>query len=128
MEGEVGYSTNGYLVIEAAIKEANKGNGILYNKIFIFSDGQFWNSNFAGQGYAHNGDWENANRKWQQYRKINPEAKLYIFDLAGYGNVPINMNDSNVYFISGWSDRIFEVLKAIENGESALQKIKSIKL
>lgn len=126
LEGEVGYSTNGYLVIDAAIKAAEAGK-VLYDKIFIFSDGQFWNSK-PGYEYNDRGDWENADKSWKRFKAINPNAKLYVFDLAGYGTTPVNMNDGDVFFISGWSDRIFEMLEAIENGGDALEVIKSIKL
>ena len=55
-----------------------------------------------------------------------PEAKLYLFDLAGYGQMPLSLAEKDVYLIAGWSDRIFEVLSAIDNGEDALSVINKI--
>jgi hypothetical protein len=33
-----------------------------------------------------------------------------------------------VYLIAGWSDKIFDVLSALENGEQALSEIEKIEL
>lgn len=113
-EGEVGYSTNGYLVIEDLLKRKKA-----VDKIMMFTDCQLWNSN-------HNG--VNIAALWKEYKKIAPAAKLYLFDLAGYGNSPLNVQRDDVYLIAGWSDKIFNVLKAIEEGGDAVKMIASIEL
>jgi len=41
--------------------------------------------------------------------------KIYLFDLAGYGNTPLNVLRDDVFLISGWSDKIFNVLSAVES-------------
>jgi 60 kDa SS-A/Ro ribonucleoprotein len=102
-EGEVGYSTNGYLVIKDLLQR-NK----VVDKVMMFTDAQLWNGNNDGDSIA---------ALWKQYKKIAPAAKLYLFDLAGYGNTPL---------IAGWSDKIFNVLKAIEEGSDAVKMIDSI--
>jgi 60 kDa SS-A/Ro ribonucleoprotein len=51
------------------------------------------------------------------------EAKLYLFDLKGYGQAPLQLLQNDVYLVAGWSDKVFEVLDAIENGSSALEVI-----
>ena len=43
-----------------------------------------------------------------------PEAKLYLFDLAGYGQPPMHMAERDVYLIAGWSDRVFDILAAVD--------------
>ena len=53
---------------------------------------------------------------------------MYLFDLAGYGNTPLNVMRDDVYLIAGWSDKIFDVLNAIENGSDALKMINAIEL
>lgn len=113
-EGEVGYSTNGYLVIKDLVKR-NKA----VDKVMLFTDGQLWNSNNSGESIA---------ALWKQYKKIAPGAKLYLFDLAGHGNAPLNVHRDDVYLIAGWSDKIFNVLKAIEDGSDAVKMINSIVL
>lgn len=111
-EGEVGYSTNGYLVVEDLLRK-NK----VVDKVMLFTDCQLWNSNNNGENIAN---------MWKQYKKIAPAAKLYLFDLAGYGNTPLNVQRDDVYLIAGWSDKIFNVLSAIEDGGDAVKLIDAI--
>ncbi|MBI3233634.1 MAG: TROVE domain-containing protein, partial [Bacteroidetes bacterium] len=113
-EGEVGYSTNGYKVINDLIKREVK-----MDKVMLFTDCQLWNST--------NG-FESINKSWKAYKKIAPKAKLYLFDLAGYGNTPISVQRDDVNLIAGWSDKVFDILNAMENGKSAVDKIKQIVL
>lgn len=113
-EGEVGYSTNGYLVVKDLLQRRMK-----VDKIMIFTDCQLWNSNNPGEDLA---------TVWRQYKMLAPDAKLYLFDLAGYGNTPLNVMRDDVFLIAGWSDRIFEVLHAIENGGNAVKVINEISL
>lgn len=113
-EGEVGYSTNGYLVIEDLIKRKE-----IVDKVMMFTDVQMWNSN----GTAHS--FENS---WKPYKTIAPNAKLYLFDLAGHGNTPLDIKNNDVHLIAGWSDKVFDILHALENKTSVLQYINSIEL
>lgn len=113
-EGEVGYSTNGYKVIKDLINRK-----VVMDKVMLFTDCQLWNSQGTG---------DNMQRSWLAYKKISPDAKLYLFDLAGYGNTPLSVEQNDVYLIAGWSDKVFDVLQAIENGEDALTKIKQVML
>ncbi|KXH80430.1 TROVE domain-containing protein [Chryseobacterium kwangjuense] len=113
-EGEVGYSTNGYLVIEDLISKREKTD-----KVMIFTDTQLWNSN---------GTRNTIEDSWKRYKSIAPEAKLYIFDLAGYGKQPLDIRQNDVYLIAGWSDKVFNVLNALENKKSAVQMIKKVVL
>ncbi|WP_080778111.1 TROVE domain-containing protein [Chryseobacterium phocaeense] len=113
-EGEVGYSTNGYLVIEDLISKREKTD-----KIMIFTDTQLWNSN---------GTRNTIEDSWKRYKSIAREAKLYIFDLAGYGRQPLDIRQNDVYLIAGWSDKVFDVLNALENKKSAVQMIKKVVL
>jgi hypothetical protein len=109
--GEVGYATNGYLVIKDLIARKQK-----VDKVMIFTDCQLWNSHYSGESIA---------KYWAQYKKIAPEAKLYLFDLAGYGQSPVEIKKDDVALIAGWSDKVFEILEALENGQSAITEIKN---
>ncbi|ASE63985.1 TROVE domain-containing protein [Chryseobacterium indologenes] len=113
-EGEVGYSTNGYLVLEDLIKRQEKAD-----KIMLFTDTQLWDSS------GNRNSFENL---WNRYKAIAPHAKLYIFDLAGYGRQPLDIRKNDVYLIAGWSDKIFEVLNALEDRKSAVQMIQKVVL
>jgi 60 kDa SS-A/Ro ribonucleoprotein len=113
-EGEVGYSTNGYLVIKDLLQ-----SGIAADKVMLFTDCQLWNSNSRG---------ETISGLWAHYKKKVPGAKLYLFDLAGYGNTPVNVMSGDVYLIAGWSDKIFNVLRALESGTDAIDLIRQIEV
>lgn len=112
-EGEVGYSTNGYLVIDDLLSR-----GVVADKVMMFTDCQMWDSKGSSS----------IERSWNAYKRIAPAAKLYLFDLAGYGNTPLNMIRNDVCLVAGWSDKVFDVLNSIEYGESAIQKIKEVDL
>jgi len=113
-EGEVGYSTNGYLVVKDLLQQKKK-----VDKLMLFTDCQLWNSKNSGENIAD---------LWKSYKKLAPDAKLYLFDLSGLGNTPLNVMRDDVYLIAGWSDKIFNVLNALEDGENAVQMINSIEL
>ena len=113
-EGEVGYSTNGHTVIEYLLE-----NDIKMDKVMIFTDLQMWDNTYHRLSIE---------KSWDEYRKKYPEAKLYLFDLSGYGQTPIRQEKKNVHLISGWSEKVFDVLEALENGEDALAAIKQIEI
>jgi hypothetical protein len=46
----------------------------------------------------------------------------------GHGQAPLQVKENGVHLIAGWSDKVFEVMHAIENGEKALSEIKKIDL
>lgn len=114
-EGEVGYSTNGYLVIhDLNIRR------VKMDKVMLFTDCQLWNNNNSTN---------HIQEQWVYYKQhIAPNAKLYLFDLAGYGQTPLQLLQNDVYLVSGWSDKVFDVLAAIEKGSSALDLINKIDL
>lgn len=112
-EGEVGYSTNGYLVIQDLLDRK-----VIVDKIFMFTDCQLWNT-----GGSH------IAQVWMQYKQFAPDCRLYLFDLAGYGTTPLRTEGRNdVFLVAGWSDKIFDVLTAIEDGSNAVQMIEAVEL
>jgi len=114
-EGEVGYSTNGYLVIKDILLRKVK-----MDKVMLFTDAQLWNSNNTT---------DHIQSLWNSYKAtVAPEAKLYLFDLKGYGQAPLQVLRNDVYLVAGWSDKVFEVLAALENGGSALDAINNVEL
>ncbi len=113
---EVGFSTNGYLVIKDLLSRKEK-----MDKVMLFTDCQLWNST-AGSG-------DHIHPLWLQYKsKVAPEARLYLFDLAGHGQAPLQVLHNDVYLVAGWSDKVFDVLAALENGGSALDAINNVEL
>jgi len=115
-EGEVGYSTNGWKVLQWCID-----NNKAYDRIMMFTDGQMWNSNGRSRS-------NHINTLWGHYKNAVPQAKLYLFNLASYGDSPLDLRKNDVYLISGWSEKIFNVLYNIEQGGNSLDEIKEILL
>lgn len=117
-EGEVGYSTNGFLVLHDLVKRK-----YVADKIMMFTDVQMWDSQTGNKSMQNT-----MANEWAQYRKIAPKAKLYLFDLAGYGKTPLRIEQNGVYLVAGWSDKVFDVMEAMENGADALEAIRTIEL
>ncbi|KGO92919.1 TROVE domain-containing protein [Flavobacterium subsaxonicum] len=113
-EGEVGYATNGYLVIDDLIRRK-----LIVDKVMLFTDLQLYNSNMSGYSFEV---------YWKRYKAIAPNAKLYLFDLAGHGATPLDIRQNDVYLIAGWSDKIFDILDSVGNAGSAVEKIKALEL
>jgi hypothetical protein len=115
-EGEVGYATNGYLVIKDLLARRAQ-----VDKVMLFTDCQLYNASFTSGDHIHT--------LWLRYKaEVAPSAKLYLFDLKGYGQAPLQVLRHDVYLVAGWSDKVFEVLAALENGGSALDAINKIEL
>ncbi|MBQ9214146.1 MAG: TROVE domain-containing protein [Bacteroidales bacterium] len=114
LNGKVGYSTNGFKVIDYLVE-----NKIIIDKVMFFTDCQLWNST---------GGNTSIERSWNRYRQIAPNAKLYFFDLVGYGQSPLKITDSGVYLIGGWSDKVFDVLSAVDKGTSAVERIMKVEV
>jgi 60 kDa SS-A/Ro ribonucleoprotein len=115
-EGEVGYATNGFLVIKDLLQRRAK-----VDKVMLFTDCQLYNTSATTGNHMH--------ALWLRYKaEVAPNAKLYLFDLKGYGQAPLQILRNDVYLVAGWSDKVFEVLAAIENGGSALDAINNIEL
>jgi len=112
--GTVGYSTNGYKVIDDLIMR-----NIVVDKVLFFTDLQLWDSRAGG---------DHLQKSWLRYKHLAPNAKLYLFDLVGYGNTPLDVKKNDVHLIAGWSDKIFGVLEAMEKGGDAIREIDKITL
>lgn len=112
----VGYSTNGWKAIQYLID-----NNIKVDKVMVFTDCQLWNS--GGRGASRP-----VSKVWSDYRaKVNPDAKIYLFDMAGYGTTPIDLQSGqNAALLSGWSDKIFDILDRLDSGEDALAEVREI--
>ncbi len=134
-EGEVGYSTNGYKVIEYLLE-----NDIKVDRIMIFTDCQMWDSEGSGRVrsrysfFGRRDDYVSFSERFIQYQRKYPGVKLYCFDLSGYGNVMIPQETKNVCLIGGWSDKVFDFISVFEevgvgdrDGNTPIKKIKEIK-
>lgn len=112
IQGEVGYATNGYKVLKWAYDHKLK-----FDKILFFTDCQMYDSSVYDN---HIKDY------WKRYKQFYPEAKVYFFNLAGYGNTQIKLDGKGAHMLSGWSEKVFDMFQALENGESVVNEIKKV--
>ena len=107
--GEVGHLSNGYLVLQWA-----RHTQTVYDYVCLFSDIQLWNSY---------GDRDTFAAEWDAYkREVNRDAKLVLFDLAGYGTTPVDAVRRDVFLVAGFSEKIFQVLPKLTEGQNFLQQ------
>jgi 60 kDa SS-A/Ro ribonucleoprotein len=106
-EGEAGYAINAYLILQDLLRKRQ-----IVDKVLIFTDTRLWDNRTFNQAAGTNlGDW------WKKYRRqVAPQARLYLFDLAGYGWKPLEIHEEGVYLVAGWQEQVFNVLAAIEKG------------
>jgi len=113
-------ATNGHKIFEWLIRTGNQPD-----RVMVFTDMQIWDS----EGWWINGPHTYSMRDmWYRYKQIVPHAKMYLFDLAGYGQTPIDMSEKDVHLLAGWSDKMFPILERLDKGESALAEIEAVKL
>ena len=103
-EGEAGYAINAWLVLQDLLRKRQ-----VVDNVLIFTDCALWdNRTFnqpAGTDLSH---W------WRRYRQeMAPQAKLYVFDLAGYGTKALETPEEGVYLLAGWQERVPDVLNFI---------------
>lgn len=93
----------------------------IVDRIIIFSDCQ------VGTGcnwFDHNRNTgANFNQLMIRYKKINPAVKVYSVDLKGYGNTMVK---EDAVLVSGWSEKIFDMIEAVEQGNSVVDTINAI--
>ncbi len=106
LQADVGYATNGYKVLKWLNDNQKK-----VDRVMIFSDMQLWDTRSRLYGTAP----KSVSAEWLKYTStINPDAKLYLFDLSQYGTLQIPEDWPNVVFVSGWSDKVFDFIRRFE--------------
>lgn len=110
--GLVGHGTHGHKVLEYLLE-----NDVESDKLFFFSDVEFW----TGRGSSFMD-------LWNKYKGKYHDAELYMFDLAGHGESPVRMTQDDVYMISGWSEKVFEILENLQQGGETLDSVEDYQL
>jgi hypothetical protein len=105
-EGEAGYGINAHLILQDLTRRRQ-----VADRILIFTDCRLWDNRAFNQPAG-----TDLGGAWRQYRQIAPQAKLYLFDLAGYGVAPLELREDDVFLVMGWHERIFDILQAVGNG------------
>jgi len=102
----VGHSTNAYLAIQDLIDREES-----YDRVVVFTDMQVWHG---------------LKNPWEEYKnKVNPEASLYVVDLASYGDLTFPEGYSDVYRLQGWTSSILDYISHAENEQALLNDIKN---
>lgn len=111
----VGNSTNGHLAIEYLTE-----NDLSYDSIVIFTDEQLWDST----------SWHSTNTlkdAWDSYQAtVNPNADLFVVDLASYGDLSMPEGYRNVHQISGWGENVIEFIDAQSTADDLIRTIGAI--
>lgn len=95
----VGHGTNFHAIFDTAQQA--------YDRIFIFSDMQAWENYYTPKAQLES---------YKQRTGANP--KIFSFDLSGYGSM--QFPEPNVFAIAGFSDKVLDVLKLLEQDKNAL--------
>lgn len=54
----------------------------------------------------------------ERYRaQVNPTCRAYSVNLAGYGQSQLAPGDARSHLLSGWSDKIVDLIRGLESGE-----------
>jgi len=104
-EGEAGYATNAHLILQDLLRKRQ-----VVDRVLVFTDCRLWDNRTFNQSAGTDlGHW------WRQYRReLAPNARLYLFDLAGYAVRGLECLDEDVFLIDGWKEGIPEILAAAE--------------
>lgn len=98
----------------------------IVDRIIIFSDCQIGAGCNWFDSEGNRGD--NFNKLLAKYLAINPDVKVYSVDLKGYGNSLTRTEDKNTVLVSGWSEKIFDMIYHIENGSTVVDQINHVEL
>jgi len=87
-----------------------------YDRVITLSDMQSWRSGYSGPMNARN-----------SYEKRHGKVHFYNFDLRGYGTTMFPTE--RVYEIAGFSEKVFDIMKVLEQDKDALvHKIEAVEL
>lgn len=105
---DVGHSTEGWMAVKALRNEKK-----FVDRIFVFSDMQLYRS----EGRQDH-DLSFQIRKYRA--EVNPNCRLYCFDLANEGLLKVPESDPLTCTIAGWSDKIYMFASMFERGENVM--------
>lgn len=114
----LGDAFSGGTNFNAIFEEATKA----YDRIIILSDMQGWE---GGDGEQEGGA---PNKSFAEYKKrTGADPFVYSFDLQGYGK--LMFPERKVYCLVGFSDKVLDVMKLLEEDREALiHKIEAVEI
>ena len=87
---------------------------IPYSRIIILSDDESWCESWAIR--------DSVQAQYENYRKYN-DCPVFAIDIEGYGTKDVT--GSKVHHVAGFSDKIFDFMRIIENKENILDAIEN---
>lgn len=86
-----------------------------FDRIIILSDMQGWMTSSGGFSYSYG----NPSQSFADYKKrTGADPHVYSFDLQGYGSMMFP--ERNVYCLAGFSEKVFDIMKLLEQDRNAL--------
>ncbi len=83
-----------------------------YDRVVIISDEQGWEGYYSPSG---------KDASFDRYRKkYNCDPFIYSIDLQGYGTSQFDPTNQKVFLLSGFSDKIFDIMKLMETDKRAM--------
>lgn len=116
---DCGYGTD----IEVAFCEL-LGRGQAYDRVFIISDIQTMSSRhywYRCSDVEPRDLFKKCAKRWNK-----PDAHCYSFDLGNYHTQIDNPDNENVHLLTALNDKVFDMLKYIEDGSSLVEYINSL--
>jgi 60 kDa SS-A/Ro ribonucleoprotein len=107
VDSKVGYSTNGWKVLKEAREEMN----CQFDNIVMVTDCEL----YGGREFE-------TKRQWDNYKKINKDARMFLFNMASYGTVPVEPGN-DVYLVSGFTKETFRMLSELVKGENNIEHL-----
>jgi hypothetical protein len=118
--GHLGYMTNGHLVIHALLDLYEKKRIGTVDRVILFTDMQLWNTS---RRFSYEDTKGPLQKAWNAYKKVAPDAKLYIINLEGYTTCPVNPGRDDVVNFAGWSENILRYIAQYENSRDVIDEI-----
>ncbi|WP_224268351.1 TROVE domain-containing protein [Haloprofundus salinisoli] len=110
---DVGGSTNGWKALRHLVEEDEA-----YDRVVVLTDMQLWDSTWGSE--------ETVKRWYEVYREtVAPDTHLYVVDLSSYGDLVTPEGYEDVYNISGWSERVLDLVAYAEHPDEVLGEIEA---
>ncbi|MCW4025852.1 MAG: TROVE domain-containing protein, partial [Candidatus Bathyarchaeota archaeon] len=121
---DVGHSTNAENVIEWALGHSKK-----FDRIIIVSDMQTYGGGGGGWGYRRHSQYKPLKQLIEKYRaEKNKDCKLHCIDLGGTGRSLTEQQDTNTNLISGFSEKLLNMILEFEASEEKVEPVKEKKV
>ncbi|MCD6372137.1 MAG: hypothetical protein J7L37_01090, partial [Thermococcus sp.] len=110
LRSNVGYATYAYRPVRSVLER-----GEYFDRMFVFTDMVVYSERWGSSDFQ---------RAVAEYRKrINPDLRVITWDLAGYGQVYLEDNDIRNVYIGGFTEKVFDLVKYLENGNRIAEVI-----